>query len=232
VSACQDAGPEVRAIMIDVPVYNMSGEQTDTMQVDEAILGGRVRIDLLKQAVVMWQANQRQGSARTKSRGMVQGSTRKLYRQKGTGNARMGPVRTHIRRGGGVAFAKKERSFRKEMPRRMRQLARNSALLAKLQSRSVAVVDPLELEQPKTRTFNTMLKALGGDRGCLVALEAPNTVVFKSARNIPRIDVRQVHELNAYEILRRRKLILSRRALEAVVADPQTYRPQEAVAEA
>jgi len=88
--------------MIDVPVYNMNGEQTGTMQIDEDILGGRVRISLLKQAVVAWRANQRQGSARTKSRGMVEGSTRKLYRQKGTGNARMGNVRTCIRRGGGV----------------------------------------------------------------------------------------------------------------------------------
>ena len=121
--------------MIDVPVYNMSGEQTGSMQIDESLLGGRVRFDLLKQAVVSWQLNQRQGSARTKSRGMVQGSTHKLYRQKGTGNARVGNARTVVRRGGGVAFAKTERNVvRHAMPRKMRQLARNSALLAKLQA--------------------------------------------------------------------------------------------------
>jgi len=210
--------------MIDVPVYNMSGEQTGSMQIDEALLGGRVRYELLKQAVVSWQLNQRQGSARTKSRGMVQGSTRKLFRQKGTGNARMGPVRTVIRRGGGVAFAKTERNVvRRELPKKMRQLARNSALLAKLKSGSVAVVDPLALSEPKTKPFWRMLKAIGADQGCTVALEAPNEAVYKSGRNVPKTEIRQVHELNAYEILRRRKLLFSRGALEAVIANPSTY---------
>ena len=137
--------------MIDVPVYNMSGEQTGAMQINEAVLGGRVRTDLLKQAVVLWTANQRQGSARTKSRGMVEGSTRKLYRQKGTGNARMGTVRTNIRRGGGVAFAKLDRDFRRDMPKKMRQLARNSALLAKLKANNVAIVISSRLTSPRQR---------------------------------------------------------------------------------
>lgn len=214
--------------MIDVPVYNMSGEQTGTVAVDEAVLGGRVRMDLLKQAVVMWQLNQRQGSARTKSRGMVQGSTRKLFRQKGTGNARMGASRTVIRRGGGVAFAKKERSFRKDMPRRMRQLARNSALLAKLKADAVLVIDPLSMEKPKTKVFSSMLKAIGADGGCLLALDAANQAVYKSGRNIPKTDIRQVHELNAYEILRRKKLLFTRPAFEAVLAHPDTYRAEAA----
>lgn len=218
--------------MIDVPVFNMSGEQTGTMQVDEAVLGGRVRYDLLKQAVVAFTTNQRQGSARTKSRGMVVGSTRKLYRQKGTGNARMGTVRTNIRRGGGVAFAKQERNYRREMPRRMKQLARNSALLAKMKDKQVAVVDPLTLDAPKTKAFAAMLKAIGGSRGCVVALEAPNPVVVKSGRNIPKTDVRLVHELNAYEILLRQKLVLTRGALEAVLANPQSYKPEAVSAEA
>ena len=116
--------------MIDVPVYNMSGEQTGSMHIDESLLGGRGRFDLLKQAVVSWQLNQRQGSARTKSRGMVRGSTRKIYRQKGTGNARMGTVRTAIRTGGGVAFAKGKQNYSRTLPRKMRRLARNNAILA------------------------------------------------------------------------------------------------------
>lgn len=211
--------------MIDVPVYDTSGTQTDTLQVDEDLLGGRVRLDLLKQAVVSWRANQRQGSARTKSRGMVEGSTRKLYRQKGTGNARMGSVRTNIRRGGGVAFAKLERSFRREMPRKMKQLARNSALLAKLQSSQVAVVDGLTMEAPKTRALLEVLKALGADKGCVLALDAPDEAIYKSGRNLPDTEVRQVQDLNAYEILRRRKLLLTRGAMEAILANPQTYRP-------
>src|SRR5688500_5668297 len=104
--------------MIDVPVYNPKGEQTGTLQIDEAALGGRVRLSLLKQAITSWQIHQRQGSARTKSRGMVAGSTRKLYRQKGTGNARMGSVRQPVRRGGGRAFAKAERNYRRDLPRK------------------------------------------------------------------------------------------------------------------
>lgn len=214
--------------MIDVPVYNMNGEQTGTMQIDEDILGGRVRISLLKQAVVAWRANQRQGSARTKSRGMVEGSTRKLYRQKGTGNARMGNVRTCIRRGGGVAFAKQDRNYRLDLPRKMRRLARNSALLAKLQSNDVAIIDPLGFEVPKTKDFCSMLKAVGAAQGCVLAMHRPDPTVFKSGRNIPKTEVRQVHELSAYEILRRRKLLFTRAAFESVLADPQTYRAMEA----
>jgi large subunit ribosomal protein L4 len=215
--------------MISVPVYNMSGEQTGSMQVDEALLGGKVRMDLLKQAVVMWQTNQRQGSARTRNRSRVQGSTRKLFRQKGTGNARMGTVRTNIRRGGGVAFAKLGQNFRRSMPRKMRQLARNSALLAKLQAGNVLVVDPLTISEPKTKPFFQMLKKLGADRGCVLAVQGTNPAVFKSGRNVPKTDIRQVHELNAYELLRRRKVIFTRDALEAVVADPESYRAAAAV---
>src|SRR5690554_1380696 len=111
--------------MIDVPIYNKTGEQVDSLAIDEAQLGSEVRPALLKQAYVMFHANRRQGSARTKSRGMVEGSTRKLYRQKGTGNARVGPRRTVVRKGGGVAFAKtkKREDYRLRMPKKMRRLA-------------------------------------------------------------------------------------------------------------
>jgi large subunit ribosomal protein L4 len=210
--------------MISVPVYNMIGEQTGSMQVDEALLGSKIRFDLLKQAVVMWQTNQRQGSAHTRNRSRVQGSTRKLFRQKGTGNARMGAVRSPIRRGGGVAFAKLGQNLRRSMPRKMRQLARNSALLAKLQAGNVLVVDPLTITEPKTKPFFQMLRKLGADRGCVLAVQGPDTAVFKSGRNVPKTDIRQVHELNAYELLRRKKVIFTRQALEAVVADPESYR--------
>ncbi len=219
--------------MIDVPVYNMNGQQTGSVQIDESALGGRVRLDLLKQAVVTFRLNQRQGSARTKSRGMVEGSTRKLYRQKGTGNARMGTVRQPVRRGGGRAFRKDEmRNYRRDLPRRMKQLARNSALLAKLQSGSVAVVEGLQMDQPKTKTFYNMLKALKADNGCVVALDSVNPVLYKSGRNIPKTDIRQVHNLNAYEILRRRKVLFTRPAFEAVIANPQSYKREEAAATA
>lgn len=211
--------------MIDVPVLDMSGKQTGTMQIDEALLGRWVRHDLLKQAVVMWRTNQRQHSARTKNRSRVEGSTRKIFRQKGTGNARAGTVRTNIRRGGGVAFAKlAERNRRQEMPKKMRQLARRSALLAKLKADSVAIIDPLSFSEPKTKEFAAMLKAVGADRGCVVALGSPNETIYKSGRNIPKTEIMPVYELNAYEILRRRKVLFSRDAFQAVLANPMSFR--------
>ncbi len=115
--------------MITVAVLDKTGKVVDSLTVDEAVLGGCVRLPLLKQAIVMYHANKHIGTAATKSRGMVDGSTRKIYRQKGTGNARMGNIRTNVRRGGGVAFAKVARSNRKDMPKKQRVLAMKSALL-------------------------------------------------------------------------------------------------------
>ena len=114
--------------MIDLAVYNRDGEEIDSLKVDEAAFGSSVRYPLLKQAIVMYHANKRVGTAATKSRGMVKGSTRKLFRQKGTGNARVGNARTGKRVGGGVTFAKVARDFGKRMPKKQRKLARDSAL--------------------------------------------------------------------------------------------------------
>ncbi len=208
--------------MIDVPVFNMAGEQTGSMQIDEAILGTRVRPRLMKQAIVAYLAAQRQGSARTKSKGMIEGSTRKLFRQKGTGNARMGQVRTPIRRGGGVAFAKTARDFRRDMPKKARRLARNSAILAKIRSNDALIVDPLELAQPKTRELAKVFKAVGASAGCVLALGQPSDVLYKSGRNIAKTEIRPVSELCAYEVLRRKKLVFTKSAFEALVNDPKT----------
>ncbi|HRX86434.1 MAG TPA: 50S ribosomal protein L4 [Phycisphaerae bacterium] len=206
--------------MIDVPVYNMEGQQSGSVQIDPVLLGGEVRPRLLKQAVVMYQANLRQNTSATKSRGMVAGSTRKLYRQKGTGNARMGNIRTNVRRGGGVAFAKGAQNYSQVLPKKMRRLARNNAILAKLLSGDVAVVDGLQFEKPRTRLFATMMRAIGADRGCTVALEGDDRAVYLSGRNIPRTEVKPVRELNAYDVLRRKKLLFTRAAFDCLVKDP------------
>ena len=205
--------------MIDLPVYNQKGEEVDRIQIDEALLGGRIRPVLLKQALVMYHANKRQGNATTKSRGMVTGSTRKLYRQKGSGRARMGANRTVVRRGGGVAFAKLPRDFRQRMPQKQRQLARNSAILAKLKSNDTVVVDKLEFEQPRTRDFIAVMNNLKIDvgRSCLVALNDADVNVYKSLRNIPRVEALEVEQLNAGIICNRRKLLFTRQALESLL---------------
>jgi large subunit ribosomal protein L4 len=205
--------------MIDLPVYNQKGEEVDRIQIDEALLGGRIRPVLLKQALVMYHANKRQGNATTKSRGMVVGSTRKIYRQKGSGRARMGANRTVVRRGGGVAFAKLPRDFRQRMPQKQRQLARNSAILAKLKSNDAIVVDKLEFEQPRTRDFIGVMNNLKIDvgRSCLVALNDADVNVYKSLRNIPRVEALEVEQLNAGIICNRRKLLFTRQALESLL---------------
>ena len=120
--------------MIELPIYNQTGQEVAKFSLDEALLGGTVRPALLKQAVVMYHANLRQGTVATKGRGEVAGSTKKLYAQKHTGNARRGNLRTNVMKGGGMAFGKKPREFRQSMPIQQRRLARNNAILAKIQS--------------------------------------------------------------------------------------------------
>src|SRR2546429_8394285 len=127
--------------MIELPIYNQTGEKIDTIKVDEAKLGGEVRKNLLKQALVMYHANQRQGSVRTLARGEVAGSTRKMFRQKGTGNARTGGIRNPIKKGGGHAKQKRPKEWRQAMPKKARRLARHRALLSKVQSHDGPRID-------------------------------------------------------------------------------------------
>lgn len=200
--------------MLSVPVYNSTGEKVGQSEIDEALLGGEVNPRLLKQAVVMYHANQRQGTAKTKGRGEVEGSGRKLFRQKGTGRARMGNVRTCVRRGGGMAFAKLQRDFRQRMPKKMRRLARNHAVLAKIQSDDALIIQDLKIDAPKTAPFARLLAAVNAERGCVFATDGIDVNVFKSGRNIPRTEIADVATLNARQILSRRKLIFTQEAFE------------------
>ena len=206
--------------MIELPVYNKAGKKVDSLAIDEAQLGSEVRPALLKQAYVMFHANRRQGSARTKSRGMVDGSTRKLYRQKGTGNARAGARRTLIRVGGGVAFAKTRghEAFRKSMPRKMRQLANRNALLAKLVDDEVRCIDDLDFGAARTKDFRAVLDANGIDRTCLVALDPSNKNAALSARNLEHVDTIRIDQLNVFELLNHRYLVVDKAALEAYLS--------------
>ena len=201
--------------MLSVPVYNESGEQIGDERIDEAALGGQVNNALLKQAVVMYHANQRQGTVAQKTRGEVIGSTHKLFRQKGTGRARMGNVRTPIRRGGGCAFPRKLRDFRQDMPRKMRRLARNQAVLAKIRNSDALIVEGIVFEEPKTKRFAELLRALHADRGCVFATNGVDATLLKSGRNIPRARVMNVADLNAFDILTRRRLVFTKDAFEA-----------------
>jgi large subunit ribosomal protein L4 len=199
--------------MIQVAVYNTEGKQVESIGVDESLLGGRVRYPLLKQAIVMYHANKRVGTAATKSRSMVEGSTRKLFRQKGTGFARVGTRRTGKRMGGGVTFAKVPRDFSQQMPRRQKRLARDSAVLAKLLNKNVVVVEALSFEKPRTKGIVSVLKNLQIERSCLVTTNQYDENVYKSARNMKRVSVMPVGELNAADICRHHKVLFTKEAL-------------------
>ena len=204
--------------MIEVPVFNQSGQEIEKLQVDENQLGGRVNKALLKQAIVMYHANKRQGTVRTQARGEVAGSTRKLYKQKGTGNARTGGIRNPIKVGGGHAKNKRPKDWRLAMPKKARRAARNSALLAKIQANEVRVIDAITLEQPKTKLMAQVFKALGIDRSCLFAIDGRDEGLERSARNIDRAKLTTVSQLNAWDILQNRTLLLIRAGLQQILA--------------
>jgi large subunit ribosomal protein L4 len=204
--------------MIEVPIYNQTGQKVDTLQVDEQKLGGEVRKSLLKQALVMYHANQRQGTVRTLARGEVAGSTRKMFRQKGTGNARTGGIRNPIKKGGGHAKQKRPKDWRQAMPKKARRLARNSAILSKIQSNDIRVIDQIALDQPKTKVMAGVFKALGIDRSCLFALPGRDENLERSARNIDRTTLTTVDQLNAWDILQNRTLLLTRAGMEKLLA--------------
>jgi large subunit ribosomal protein L4 len=205
--------------MIELPIYDSNGKKVDTLQIDAAELGGEVRYALLKQAYVITHGNQRQGSARTKSRGDVHGSTRKLYKQKGTGNARAGASRTPIRKGGGVTFKKTRtrEDFRTELPKKMRRLANRNALLAKLIDNEVKCFNALDFKAPKTAEFAKLMASVGIDRTCLVATDKGNKNAMLSARNCAGVDVIRIDQLNAFALLNHRYLIVDKAALVSFI---------------
>ncbi|HVP12310.1 MAG TPA: 50S ribosomal protein L4 [Phycisphaerae bacterium] len=207
--------------MIEIPVLDTKGQKIGAEQLDPARFGDRVRYELLKQAVVAYRANKRQGTVRTKSRGMVDGSTRKLYRQKGTGRARMGNVRTPVRVGGGHAFAKINRDFSQKLPRKMRRLARDSAILAKAMSGTALIVSGIKLDAPKTAQLAGILRATDTDGGALLAVAGEDRNLLLSGRNIPDFAMKQVSELNAHDVLRARKLVFTPEAFRALTSESQ-----------
>jgi len=203
--------------MIEVPIFDQTGQKVQSLNIDEAKLGGHVRTNLLKQAFDAYHANQRQGTVQTLARGEVAGSTRKMFRQKGTGNARTGGIRNPIKKGGGHAKQKRPKEWRQALPKKARRLARNSAILMKLQNNDVRVLSDLKLSEAKTKHMAQVLKALGIDRSCLLALNGRDQMLERSARNLGRTTLTTVAQLNAWDILRNRTLLLTKAGLEQLL---------------
>lgn len=202
--------------MVSLKIYNRSGDEVGTYEIDPAEIAPRISKQLLHDAVVMYQANLRQGSVKTKSRGQVAGSTRKMYRQKGTGNARAGSRRSGVRRGGGHIHARQPRDWSYRLPRKALQLATRMAVATKVQSGSVVLIDDLSFEAPSTKTMAGILKALNlAGSSLLVTTAGLDANVYKSSRNIAGVAVSPVAELNALSVLRPRRVLMTKAALDA-----------------
>ena len=196
--------------MISVPIRDMSGGECGTYQLDPSVLADAVNRQLLHDVVVMYNANRRVGEVQTKSRGMVAGSTRKLFKQKGTGRARAGAIRTPVRRGGGHAFGKKPRDYSYRLPKKAVRKATRMALLSKFQDGQAVVLKSWDCDQPKTRVVASFLKSVGlAGQSVLLATEGLNSNVWKSARNIEGVVVLPGSDLNAYVLLRQRSLVIT-----------------------
>jgi large subunit ribosomal protein L4 len=201
---------------VNLAVYDISGKQVGSYEIDPAELAPSVNKQLLHDAVVMYQANQRQGTFRTKNRGEVAGSTKKLYKQKGTGNARAGARRSGTRRGGGHIFAKRPRDFGWRMPKKALRAATRMALAARLADDEVKLVSGLELGAPKTAVVAKLLKTLGiSEKTVLVAPAKHDDMLWKSARNIDGVSVSPVGDLNAWSLLQPRAVLMTTAAIDA-----------------
>ncbi len=192
---------------MEIAVHNMQGEVVDHVAVDEAALGGRPNLHLVRQAVLMYEANRRVGTADTKRRRDVTGSGRKPWRQKHTGRARHGDRQSPIWVGGGVAHGPHPRDYRQKMNKRARRQALQSAFLAKVLDDEVIALDKIDLPEPKTREVARVLRNLGAEGTCLIVLGQQDSVLWRCTRNIPGAAMLDWAQLNAYEIIRPRRVI-------------------------
>ena len=203
--------------MASIPIFNKTGAEVGKYEIDAETIAPKISQQLLHDVVVMYQASARQGTHRTKDRSDVAGTTKKMYRQKGTGNARAGSRRAPQRRGGYHVFALRPRDYSYRLPRKAIQAATRMAIALKLKSEDVVVIDELAFKEPKTKEMAGILKALKLDGiSTLVTTAALDQNVYRSARNIERVTVSPVGELNALAILQPRKLLITRAGLDAI----------------
>ena len=203
--------------MASLPVYNVSGEEVGKFEIDPAQISATVNKQLLHDVVLMYQANRRQGSHRTKGRSDVAGNKKKMYKQKGTGNARAGSRRSNIRRGGGHTFARDNRDYSYRLPRKAVRAATKMALAGKIQDEQVLVVDGLSMDVPKTSVVASMLKGMGlCGKSTLIATAGHSPVVYKSARNVKGVSVLPVGDLNALAILKPHRVVFTKDAITQI----------------
>lgn len=204
--------------MVNLPIYDRTGATVGQYAVDPKDLAPRINKQLLHDVVVMYLANRRQGTHQTKTRSMVAGTTKKMYRQKGTGNARAGSRRSGIRRGGGHMKALRPRDYSYRLPRQAVRAATRMAIASKIADNEVIVIDNLTFAEPKTREMVGVLKALGlAGTTTLVALDEHNANVFKSARNIDKVTISPVSGLNALAVLSPKRMLITKAAMDKLL---------------
>ncbi|QGJ71275.1 LSU ribosomal protein L4P [Planctomycetales bacterium 10988] len=201
---------------MSLPVYDKAGNKVEDWDFDPTEIASSINKQLLHDAVVMYQANLRQGTFATKSRSEVAGSTAKLYRQKGTGRARAGSRRSGTRKGGGHIFAKKPRDFSYRLPRKALQIATRMAIASKVTDDQIRVLsENLSFEAPKTKDLLTVLKAMGiAGQTAMVATDGLQPNVYLSGRNLEGVEILPSQELNAYRVLKPRYLVITKSLLE------------------
>lgn len=205
--------------MPKLTVHDAKGKKVGTYTIEPTDLAPRINKQLLHDAVVMYEANRRQGSHQTKNRGAVKGSRKKMYRQKGTGNARAGHRMSGIRRGGGHIHQVRNRDYSYSLPRKALQLATRMAIASKVRDDELTLVDKLEFAQPKTRDMAGILRHLDcSGESLLIATAGSSVNVYKSARNIAGVSVLPASELNALSVLSARRLLITPEALDQIKA--------------
>lgn len=202
--------------MATVAVYNMEGTKTGSMEVSDAVFAAEINKAVLHSVVVNYLANQRQGTQSTKTRTEVAGGGIKPWRQKGTGRARQGSIRSPQWTGGGVALGPKPRDYRYSLNRKMKKVALKSALSAKYAESEIFVVEDLKVEEIKTATMAKLLKGLEIDTKALIVTAQADEKVYKSARNIKGVDVTFADLMNTYEVLNHNKLVLAKDAVAKI----------------
>ncbi len=199
--------------MPQIAIVNLKNEKVEEVSLPDSIFGVEMKDHLLHDVILNTLANRRVGTASTKSKGATRGGGKKPWRQKGTGRARAGSIRSPLWVGGGTIFGPTPRSYGYRIPKKIRSYALRSALSEKMRTSKLLVVDSVELEKPSTKAFIAVLEALGVRGKALLAMKAPSQAVLKSAGNIPGIKVVPVERVNALDVCRYDTLILTRDAL-------------------
>jgi large subunit ribosomal protein L4 len=193
---------------MQAPVYNLAGEVVANIEISDKVFGVPFNESLVHQSVVRQQANARQGNASTRTRGLVSGSTRKLYKQKGTGSARAGSIKSPLRRGGGIVFGPHPRDYHQAMPKSMRRLALRCVLSAKLEDGELKIMESLKLDEIKTKKMAVILDAMKVDNTTLVVTAAGDNNLVKSARNLPGVKTLPANLMNVVDIISHRTLLM------------------------